>query len=237
MTELPDYASIGFSGNPGTPKDHNRFNMRWKMLFAENQHAIRDKVVVDLACNNGRMSYPCIMLGAKKVIGLEARQSLVDEGKATFDRLGVADRMEWNQGDLFDFLAGLAPGSVDTILCLGFLYHTTRQIDFFREVRRIAPRYAIIDTSVVRNYTWIGRSSLFKKPPALFMYQDNADKTSDTTDADGLVYWPSKSFLETMFDKIGYKWREIDYGKGVTNWDGLPDYKRGIRTGYIGERV
>lgn len=207
------------------------------MLFNRNKHAIAGKRVLDLACNTGRMSYPCLTLGAEKVIGVEYRQELIDRGKTIFEREGVADRMEWRQGDLYDHLAAMQPGEVDTILCLGFLYHTTRQTDFFREVRRLKPTYVIIDTSVAKNYVWFGRRAFMKKTPGLFLVQDDAAKTSDTSDEDGLAYWPSASFLETMFDKIGYKWRHIKYHGEVTDWAGMHNYKKDIRRSYIAQRV
>jgi len=236
MNMLPKFSTLGF-GEGGSAADHARFQSRWKALFEDNRHAIEGKTVLDLACNTGRMAFPCIQLGAKKVVGVEWRQELIDHGKQVFEAQGVADRMEWNQGDLFDFLAASDPGAYDTILCLGFLYHTVQQVEFFRQVRRLQPRYVIIDTSVAKNYTWLGRSALFRKPPALFLYQDDAAKTSDTSDIDGLVFWPSTSFLETMFDKIGYKWKRIDYSKATSDWSGLSDYKKGIRASYIAQRV
>lgn len=230
---LPEFASLHF-GEGGEHKDFNRFNWRWKLLFERNVHALRDKIVLDLACNTGRMAFPCIKLGATKVMGVEARPELIERGKRIFDEQGVADRMEWHKSDLFTYLEGMEPRSVDTILCLGFLYHTTRQIDFFREIRRLRPSYVIIDTSVAHNYRWIGRSNLFKKPPALFLVQEDANKTSDTTDVDGLAYWPSRSYLETMFDKAGYQFTEIDFRKaGIKDWAGMSDYRKGSRAAYI----
>jgi 2-polyprenyl-3-methyl-5-hydroxy-6-metoxy-1,4-benzoquinol methylase len=47
--------------------------------------------------------------------------------------------MEFVQGDVFDYLASASKNEFDVILCLGFLYHTVRQVDFFRQVKRLAP--------------------------------------------------------------------------------------------------
>src|SRR4051812_810951 len=92
-------------------KDHNRFDRRWEMVFLRNRHAIQNRIVLDLACNTGRMSYPCILLGAKKIVGVEARKELIEKGRAVFDNLGIdKHRMEWHQADVFQFLAKLEPG-------------------------------------------------------------------------------------------------------------------------------
>ena len=167
-----DFGSTPFCTD-GIPSAINRFNMRWKHLFADNQQHIEGKKVLDLACNNGRMAYPCIDLGAEKVFGVEARGSLIASGKEYFDSLGISDRMQWHQADAFEFMDAATPGAFDVILCLGFLYHTTRQVDFFRAVKRLRAKTVIIDSSIAKNYFWFGRTALFKKPPALFMSVEN----------------------------------------------------------------
>ena len=221
-------------GSGGTHSDYNRFNWRWEMLLTRNEDVIKDAVVLDLACNNGRMSYPCLKLGAKKVAGVEARLKLIEQGKEYLADTEYENRMEWHQSDLFEFLATAKPKSYDVILCFGFLYHTVKQVEFFRQVKRLQPKHVIIDTSVAKNYLWFGRTSFFRKPPALFVTIDGPTKTSNTIDIDGVVYWPSCSFLEKMFDVIGYRYRRIIYSsKYIKDWAGLADYKKGIRASYI----
>ena len=182
------------------------------------------------------MSYPCLALGAKKVIGVEARQELIVQGQKYLENDGLKNKMEFVQADVFDYLASAQTKSFDTILCLGFLYHTVRQIDFFREIKRLSPNQVIIDTSVATNYIWYGLKSFLNKPPMLLAIKEDSRKTSDTTDEDGVAFWPTKSFLEKMFAIINYDCRQLNYKKVVKNWNGLEDYKKGLRVSYIASR-
>lgn len=229
-----DFGSIDLAEGGGH-SDINRFNWRWNKLFVRNQEVLKDKVILDLACNTGRMSYPCLKLGAEKVVGVEARTDLIEKGKRFFADQGLSDRMEFHQADLFDFLAKSKPGDFDVILCLGFLYHTVRQVDFFREMKRLRPETVIIDTSVAKNYFWYGRKSFLRQPPALFLDVENPNKSSDTTDEDGVVFWPSCSLLEKMFNVADYRPERISFD-GIKDWSGLSDYKKGIRAAYIAYR-
>ncbi len=231
-----NYAELPYGKN-GDKLGQNRFNWRCETLLTRNRTLIEDKVVLDLACNTGRLSYPCLRLGAKKVIGVEARQELIDQGKEYLTDPDLKNRMEFVKSDVFDYLASAESKSFDTILCFGFLYHTVRQVEFFRQVQRLSPKNVIIDTSVATNYVWYGLKNFFKKPPMLLMITEDPSKTSDTTDVDGVAFWPTCSFLEKMFDTINYNYTELDYHRnGVTNWLGMEDYKKGQRVSYVGYR-
>lgn len=231
-----DYASLPYGGG-GQHRDHNRFNWRCELLLTRNRPMIEGKRVLDLACNTGRLSYPCLALGAASVTGVEARQDLIDAGRGHLEGTGFEDRMNWVQSDLFEFLESAQPGQFDTILCFGFLYHTVRQVDFYREVKRLSPENVIIDTGVVKNYLWYGRRHFLKRPAAMFVAIDDPSETSDTTDDDGVVFFPSTSFLEQMFDVIGYEWERIDYSRReIGDWSGLDDYRKGTRASYRARR-
>ncbi len=230
-----DYASSVFADKTNKAGT-NRFSWRSQIIFSENKHVIEDKNILDLACNTGRMAFPCLELGAKSVTGVEARPELIEAGQRLMAKTAHADKMEYTQSDLFEYLESLEPGQFDTILCLGFLYHTVRQVDFFRQIHRLRPEHFVMDTGVAKNYFWFGRK-MFGKPPALFVadYEDPAE-TRNTTDVDGLVFWPSTSFLEDMTKKIGYRCKRLDY-KGVKDWSDMSDYRKGIRASYIATKI
>jgi 2-polyprenyl-3-methyl-5-hydroxy-6-metoxy-1,4-benzoquinol methylase len=232
---LFNYAKLPY-GIDGNEEGQNRFNWRSEILFVHNKSLIEDKTVLDLACNNGRMAYPCLALGAKKIIGVEARQELITEGQEYLENTDFKNKMEFVQADVFDYLYSAEVESFDTILCLGFLYHTVRQVDFFRAVKRLSPNNVIIDTSVATNYIWYGLNSFLNKPPMLLTINEDSSKTSDTTDEDGVAFWPTKSFLEKMFDVIGYDCKQLNYKQTVKNWNGLKDYRKGLRVSYIASK-
>ncbi len=231
-----DYSKLPY-GQTGQASDCNRFNWRCENLLTRHQEFIKDKVVLDLACNTGRLSYPCLALGAKKVIGVEARPELIEQGKKYLQNTEYQSKMEFVQADMFDYLASASPHQFDVILCFGFLYHTVRQVDFFREVKRLAPQTVLIDTNVAKNYIWYGLQDFLGKPPMLQMIVENPNKTSDTTDEDGIAFWPTCPFLESMFQQINYDATKISYrSKEIGDWAGMKDYKKGLRVSYIAHR-
>jgi SAM-dependent methyltransferase len=231
--------TVDFASSPWGNSDiagMNRLNWRSEILFSRNRPQIAGMRVLDLACANGRMSFPCLELGARSVIGLEGRQSRIDDGKMRFSKLPYADNMTFVKGDVFDFLDRTDPDTFDVILCLGFLYHTTRQVDFFRACKRLQPQTVIVDTAVAKNYWWFGQKN-FGKPPALFFEQDNPGIERDTIDDDGFVYWPSTSFLETMFERTGFQPRRLAYNAAeIKDWSGMEDYRSGIHASYVATR-
>jgi SAM-dependent methyltransferase len=219
------------------PGGRNRLYQRSLNMFERNAHLIKDKHVLDLACNTGRMAYGVVSCGATKVTGVEFRQHLVDQGRESFASVGLADKMEFNQGDLFEFLRKSQPDTYDVVMCLGFLYHTVDQVEFFRQAKRLNPETIIVDTAVAKNYWWFGKQN-WGKPPALFLGA-NEDPAEDrnTSDVDGIVFLPTTSFLEAMFDRIGYKWTRVPYNSStVSNWDTMDAYKKGKRASYVAVR-
>jgi len=228
--------AVDFRNSPWASSDipgMNRLNWRSEIMFTRNKERIVGKRILDLACANGRLSFPCLALGAASVVGVEGRQSRIDVGQKRFAQLPYGNKMTFVLDDVFNFLDQVKPGTFDVILCLGFLYHTTRQVDFFRACQRLKPETVFVDTSVAKNYWWFGKN-MFGKPPALFLGREDATRESDTIDPDSIMYWPTTSYIETMFDYIGYGWRRLAFkGAGITDWTALPDYKKGIRAAYI----
>ena len=53
-------------------------------------------------------------------------------------------------GDIHQVIQTFSPGQFDTILCLGFLYHTPHHFFLFEQFPRLDPRFLIIDTNVSR---------------------------------------------------------------------------------------
>lgn len=218
------------------PAGVNRFERRVENIFSRNADRIAGRSVLDLACNTGRLSWPLLMLGAKSVTGVEARQELIDRGREIFGKTEFSGKMSFVRDDVFDFLAAAKPRQFDVVVCAGFLYHTVRHADFFRQIKRMAPETVFIDTNIAKNYFWFGQR-FFGKPPALFMYTEDASKPSDTTDPDGIVYWPSASYLESMLKGAGYDHQRVEFSAdGSSNWSAMNDYKKGTRAAYVGRR-
>jgi len=209
----------------------NRLNWRGEVLLTRNEHLLRDKRVLDVASHDGRFSFACLKLGAAHVIGVEGRQNLVENAQTTFVDLRVpSQRYDFVNADIFDFLPSIAPGAVDVILCLGFFYHTIRQVEMVREMQRIAPEVVIIDSNV--HVAADGAA-----PAALVLRREDSAEEHATVDPINLAAWPTAEFVEMLFSTHGYDMTRLDWmGAGVDPKDGLSDYFEGWRKSFVARR-
>jgi len=146
-----NYENTPFLQTSETGPHPNRLNWRCEILLTRNQKAIKGKRILDLASHDGRFSWACLELGANHVTGVEGRQHLVES--ATDNLMGLGYKPEeftFIQGDIFDYLPGVKPQEFDTILCLGFFYHTVRQIELLSEIKRIQPKFMVLDTYIAK---------------------------------------------------------------------------------------
>jgi precorrin-6B methylase 2 len=80
--------------------------------------------VIDVGCGSGILSIIAAKLGAGSVIGIDQSPDVVDVGNYNAEKLGVADRIRFYQGDLFspipedlkvDVIIGDVSGIPDTL--------------------------------------------------------------------------------------------------------------------------
>lgn len=214
--------------------DYNRLNWRTELLLSRNTEKIVGKRVLDLACIDGRFSYAAKLLGAKHVTGVEAREESLSKAVTLF-KSNQIEQAEFIVSDLFEYLPKVEKGSFDVILCFGFLYHTTKQHEFFKEINRIKPEYLFLDTAVFKNSYWLSKTGI-KKPSCLHLVTENHEEGMNTIDETDIAYWPSDSYLEQMLSFCGYKFSKLNYkSAGIKKWDGLLSYKKGHRSSYIAE--
>src|SRR5215471_5197307 len=174
-----------------------------------------------------------LAMGAAELTGVEARPERIAEAQELFAGSRYADRAQFIVSDLFTFLDRCRPGDYDAILCAGFLYHTVRQVDFFREMKRLAPETLIIDTGVAKNYFWFGRKN-FGKPPGLFVYSEDPLWEGNTVDPDGTVFWPTVSFIEMMARGAGFDPLRMRIPKGsASRFRILDDFRRGLHAAWV----
>jgi len=110
-----------------------RLKERYKRIIEPNIEHIKNKVVLDLGCYNGRWSYAAIKNGAKFVIGVDARNNI----------LLTDDKFRFIQSDVFDIHI---QHGVDTIFCLGLFYHIMDHFRLFKLMDSFNPEVIILDT-------------------------------------------------------------------------------------------
>jgi Methyltransferase domain len=125
-----------------------RLNLRYDAIFEQNREIFAGARVLDIASHDGRWSFAALQTGAAHVTGVEPRADLVSNARSTLSEyVDDTTRYRFIEGDIFEVLKG-EQFQVDVVMCLGFLYHTLRYNELFAGIRRLNPKYVVIDTTI-----------------------------------------------------------------------------------------
>jgi SAM-dependent methyltransferase len=218
MAFLVDYNDTPFLKTNRTFHDVNRLNRRCEMLLSRNLDSIRGKKILDIASHDGTFSYACLRLGAKHVTGVEPRSHLVKDAVRNLTSLGYKNAdFAFIVDDVFNYLPKVETGQFDTILCFGFLYHTTRQTELLSQINRIRPAYFILDCRVetfeipqsqLRGFQrWECRETA----GYLAFYYENTSRDVATFHHTGLSATPTRSLLEALLKDYGFSFKQLSW--------------------------
>jgi SAM-dependent methyltransferase len=135
-----------------SPRLANRHEQRRKYFFEPLVRlcggSFEGKRVLDIGCNAGFWSLQAIENGADFVLGVDARQMHVDQANFVFEVKGIPrDRYEFALADIFEFDFSRY-GSFDIVLCLGLLYHVSKQVALFETISALKNDILVIDTAL-----------------------------------------------------------------------------------------
>ena len=132
--------------------------------------------------------------------------------------------------ELAEQLPRLQPGQFDTVLCLGFIYHTARQIELLAQLRRLEPRFLVLDAR-------IHNDDAGSEAAALHFTTEDPNKESCTCVDDGVVAVPNRAFLELFCVQLGLETTFVDWHEqGIVDWTKLKDYRSGRRVSCLAQR-
>jgi len=211
----------------------NRLNQRHRALIERNEAIIRGKSILDIASHDGRWSLAAHKAGARYVLGIEARQNLVDAARATMRKHDVVEgSVEFSVGDVFEEIDRLKPGAFDTVLCFGFFYHTMQHMLLLSKIARLKPTSVIMDTDIHLDPLPIIEIS--REETSL----QGAGAVPDIGDPTGtLIGRPSKSALELMLANVGFTFSYYDWHRAaIKYWGDLRDYYAGERVSLVATR-
>jgi len=209
----------------------HRLNQRYRALIESNAAIIDHRSVLDIASHDGRWSFAAYKAGARHVLGIEARQHLVKLAQENLREYGVpGGAIHFLLGDVFVELDRIEPGTIETVFCFGFLYHTVHHMLLLNKIARLEPKYVILDTKVSldpRSIIEIRRESV-------------EDESSGAVPEAGdprctVIGVPSRQAIELMLSAAGfgsfsyYDWR----GAGIKDWTYLDAYYRGKRISLV----
>jgi predicted nicotinamide N-methyase len=212
-----------------TPQPH-RLNLRYEAIMGENLDILAGARVLDIASHDGRWSFAALKSGAAHVIGIEAKQTLVNTAHTTFGKLGVdPDTYRFVCGDIFGVLAEQT-FEVDVVLCLGFLYHTLRYNELLSHIRRLNPRHVIVDAAVTNR----GKGPMVKVRTEFADREQNAVPDKYSHGGKVLSGKPNMAALKVMLKAYGFPVTKIaDWGSLLRDnpkTEAIGVYARGERT-------
>ncbi len=218
-----------FYATSQTGPSSKRLNARYQAIIRENIGVLRAKRVLDVASHDGRWSFAALDAGCDHVTGIEAREHLVVNARATFHAYGIdAGKFRFVHADAFDALRQ-EDISVDTVLLLGFFYHVNRHVELAALVARTGATHIVLDTLIVPDH---------KVPDGTAIIRLMNEKTDEEGNAVAcgamtIVGHPSREAIKLIFGHFGYSVREIDWSPYVENDESLADYYRGERATFL----
>ncbi len=127
-----------------------RLNHRHRLLIDPFKPQIDGARVLDLACHDGRWAYAFAAAGAREVIGVEARQDLIDRF-AAFPPSDFKPRVTLRHNDIFAELERLVASAerFDVVALYGIFYHVMDHFYLLRLIQRLCPQIIIIDSEFI----------------------------------------------------------------------------------------
>lgn len=206
----------------------DRLNQRHRALIQSNADVIVGNRVLDLASHDGRWSFAAHKAGAQHVLGIEARDHLVEAANSNMREYGApANKVEFMKGDVLADLDQFEPGRFDTVFCFGFLYHTIEHMPLLRKIARLKPKHLIIDTLIS-----VSPAKIVEIKEERIGDESNGAVGEPGTPTSIVIGKPSRSALELMLRATGFpRLRYYDWlNAGITRWDDLQVY-------YMGQRI
>ncbi|MEO1344260.1 MAG: class I SAM-dependent methyltransferase [Pseudomonadota bacterium] len=128
-----------------------RLVQRHRLIIDPFAEQIADARILDLAAHDGRWSYALANAGAKNVIGVEARQELIDRF-VHFPQTDVKSRVTLIQNDLYAELEArvIAGETFDVVAVYGIFYHIMDHFRLLSLVEKLKPTLVIIDSEFIK---------------------------------------------------------------------------------------
>lgn len=129
------------------PYNYEALNARSNTLIYKNRRYIKDAKILDLGCHFGSLSYACLNVGAKYVLGLDSEEKLINQGKELFENHNVPfEKYDLEAADVIKFMEEAEENSFDTVLCFGLLYYLSDPFYALKLMTKVAKKAIILDT-------------------------------------------------------------------------------------------
>jgi SAM-dependent methyltransferase len=177
--------------------------------------SLKGRRVLDLGCNAGFFSLQAIEAGADFVLGVDARESYIQQSELVFQAKGVdASRYRFEQGNLFEHTF---QESFDTVLCLGLLSVVSKPVALFELMSRVGAELIVIDTGLSRF-------------PEGFFEVSRLAEPRNAVDHE-MVLVPTRQAVFDLAGQFGYD--TVALARKVTDETSMQDYTSDRRLAFI----
>jgi hypothetical protein len=214
----------GVSKYDGLAKDLRRLELRHSFLIDPFRDQLANADVLDIGAHDGRWSYALAAAGAKSVLGLEARQDMVDY----FDRVPgdtFKQRVTLEVCDLHKRLDTLSSEGrkFDVIALFGIMYHVMDHFSILKRCLELQPKAIIIDSEFMKG----------NNPYIQLIREATAKPSNAAPQVKGqemaVIGVPSSLAMERMSDAL-------DCDLTWMPWENLPEQERfGVGDYFRGE--
>ncbi|MEL7115997.1 MAG: methyltransferase domain-containing protein [Pseudomonadota bacterium] len=182
-----------------------RLNRRHGLLIAPYADDFKGARVLDLGAHDGRWAYALAEAGAREVIGIEARQHLIDRF-ADYPETAGKQRVDLRRGDFFDVLEDMvrADERFDIVVLYGIFYHIIEHFRLLKLIQSLGPKAIFVDSEFSTR-----RMALIEMRRERTAQKVNAAPQVPGQDR-AVVGFPTARAMEFMGEALGYTTHWID---------------------------
>jgi hypothetical protein len=206
--DLPDGSSTSTYHEDPIQEIHTT---RWRMLEAcLDRYLGPDKsalTALDLASHQGWFAYNMARTGFASVLGIDARQSHVEDSTLISD-IYQMKQLNFQRGDIHEQTPEEI-GQFDVVLMLGLLYHLENPVGALRVCRALCRKLCVIETQIVpgmTGYVDYGSYQYVRPLKGSFGIIDEIDDThGPEASVTGICLVPSLEALMWLLKKVGFR--------------------------------
>ncbi|MBN1526081.1 MAG: methyltransferase domain-containing protein [Candidatus Omnitrophica bacterium] len=212
LSELKKKTAEGFGYSwTAFPEYYDFYRQQFlSWIWPVSPNDLKDKVVLDAGCGNGRHVYQTAMFGAKEVVGLDLSKAIdvAHENTREFSNVHLM------QADIYNVPLSQV---FDYVYCIGVLHHLPDPEEGFRSLTKLLKKggrisvwvYAKEGNFIVRKFIDPVRLHITSRMPRFLLY---------------VLSFPASALLFTMSRFIIYPLNKMRFTKPVTRFIPLNDY-------------
>ena len=171
---------------------YGRYLHIFSSLLAKTGGSLKEKRVLDIACNAGYYAIQARLAGAEKVVGVDASEKNIDQANL-ITRLANLDQLDYHVLNVYD-VSKERLGTFDITFFFGILYHLNNPVAALERLYEVTESIAIIDTH-------LERFSL----PILRIEHENVDYYHSDSYSNELAFMPSEEAVVMMLKSVGFR--------------------------------